>query len=138
MRGADDPVHPQDAQAHVGDVQRAAVALAVAGGLVGDFGQHAAQVAPFGDQVAVAAVRAGDVVVLAQGVADPDGNRLLAHVEVGHAAKAPGQQQVLDLRLPEPDLEHVFVHADKLLLGQFVQGARVRTGPEPVGPCPRK
>ena len=59
-------------------------------------------------------------------------------VQVGHAAKAPGEDQVLDLRLPEPDLQHVGVHADELLWGEpfagdcFAVGHRLpgRTGRE--------
>jgi hypothetical protein len=115
--GPHNPVHAEDAQTDIGDVERPAVPLAVAGGLVRDLGQHAAHVASLGNQVTVAAVRAGDVVVAPQGLADPYGNRFLADVQVRHAAEASGEEQVLDLRLPQTDLQHVCVHRGELLRG---------------------
>ena len=58
---ADDAVRAEDAGVDVGDVHRAALALAVAGRLAEQLGHHQRRVAALGDAVAVAAVGAGDV-----------------------------------------------------------------------------
>ena len=63
---ADDAIGADDALAEVGDVHRAALALAVAGGPAIQLGEHVLDFAALGQHVAVAAVGAGDIVVLAQ------------------------------------------------------------------------
>ena len=94
--GADDAVGAQDAQLRPGDVHGAALALAVAGGLAVQLGHHAAHLAALGDDVAVAAVGAGDVVVVVEGGAHADRHRLLAQVQVHEAGQLAGGEQVLD------------------------------------------
>src|SRR5205823_459990 len=83
---ADDAVGPEDAPVDVGDVHAAALALAVAGRLAEQLSHHQLDVAALGDAVAVAAVGAGDEVVLAQGGAGADPDRLFADVGVAGAA----------------------------------------------------
>ena len=68
-------------------MHRAAVALVVAGLLEEDLGGHLVQIAALGDQVAVAAMRAGDVVVVIQRAHYADGDRFLAHVGVERAVQ---------------------------------------------------
>ena len=63
---ADDAVRAEHAEFHVADVHAAAFALAVAGRAAEQLGEHPIELAAFCDQVAVAAVRAGDLVVVRQ------------------------------------------------------------------------
>ena len=74
----DDAVGAEHADREVGDVHRAALALAVAVDPSEQLGHHAADVAAFRDAMAVAAMGAGDPVCTRQRLADADGDRLLA------------------------------------------------------------
>ena len=80
--GADDPVAAEDVEREVGDVHRAAEALAVAGALAEHLGHHPAEVGAGRDQVAVRAVVADEVVRLAHRARGADGDRLLADAAV--------------------------------------------------------
>ena len=82
-----------------------------------------------GDCVAVAAVRAGDVVVGAKGAAGADGRRLLADRNVGRAAVVVARQRVVAARAEADD--HLLQLAD----GQHVveQIERRRGGDPPRG-----
>ena len=100
--GSHDSVHAHDALGHVGDVHGAAVAFVVAGLLKEDLGGHLVQVAALGDQVTVAAMGAGDVVVLVQRADDADGHRLLADIGVEGTVEPvlAGEEQVFQRRFP--------------------------------------
>src|SRR5437660_1074901 len=77
---ADDRVGAQVAALLVGDVHGAALAPAVAGLPAQQLGEHAVHGRALGQAVAVAAVGAGDVVVVPERRADADRDRLLADV----------------------------------------------------------
>ena len=79
---ADDPVRAEHALVDIGDVHRAALALADAGGLAHQLRDHAVDIDTLGDAMTVAAVRAGDVVAIGEVTADADRDRFLAGVEV--------------------------------------------------------
>src|SRR5262249_59529038 len=73
----DDPVGPEHADAEIGDVHRAALALAIAGLPAVELGHHAVEVGALGDAVAVAAMGRDDPVAEIEGRADADGDRPL-------------------------------------------------------------
>src|ERR1044071_2516279 len=72
-----DAVRAEDAEVEVGDVHRAAFAVAVAGRPAVDLGEHLADVAALCDAVAVAAVGAGDAIGRIQVGANADRDCLL-------------------------------------------------------------
>ena len=82
---ADDAVGAEHALGEVGDVHRAALALAEAVGAAVDLEHHALHVAALGDAVPVAAMRADDVVGVVEVLADADRDRFLARIEVREA-----------------------------------------------------
>ena len=116
---ADDPVGPEDAQVLVGDVHRPALAFAVARRPGVKLGEHGAERASFGEDVAVATVRPDDVVVALEGRADPDRDSLLADVSVEEARQLSRLKKLDGLLLEEPDAEHVFVQAE---IEGFIRG----------------
>ena len=77
---ADDAVCAEHAELHVADVHAAAFAFAVAGGAAVELREHAVELAAFGDQVAVAAMRAGDLIVVRQMHHHAGGDRFLTDV----------------------------------------------------------
>ena len=88
---ADDAVGAEHAEFHVADVHAAALAFAVAGRAAEQLGEHAIELAAFRDEVAVPAVRAGDLVVGRQMGAHADRHGLGADVgvhETRHVAAA--------------------------------------------------
>jgi len=111
-RAADDRVCTQIAVGVVGDVHGAALALAVAGGLAEQLGEHPRDVCPLGETVAVAAMRARDVVVLPKCGADADCNCFLADVEVGEARHLRASVELVHLLLEEPNRRHPTVQVE--------------------------
>ena len=103
---ADDSRRAEVARAHVGDVHRAALALAIAGGLAAELGEHVFQLAAARDAVAVAAVGAGDDVVRPDRRARADRDGLLAGVNVGRALQDVAPQELEDLLLERADHHH--------------------------------
>src|SRR3989442_1766875 len=89
---ADDRVRAEHAAGEVRDVHRASASLAEPVLAAVDLGHHRVEVAALGDAVAVAAVRARDVVVVAQVRADARGDRLLADVHVHEARDLAGPE----------------------------------------------
>src|SRR2546425_872446 len=77
---ADDRVRAQIAGVRIGDVHRSALAFAVAGLLAEQLGEHEIGYRAFREAVSVAAMRARDVVISSQRLADADGHRLLAYI----------------------------------------------------------
>ena len=86
----DDAVGAEHADAEIGDVHGAALALAVAGLPPVQLGHHAVQVGALGDAVAVAAMRRDDPVAAIERRTDADGDRLLADVAVHDAVDLAG------------------------------------------------
>ena len=105
-RGAEDARLAQDADAEVGQVHRAALALADAGLLAQQLGHCGPDVAALGDGVSVRAVVAGHPVVVAQGHAGTHGHRLLPDVGVGRANDLAALHQADYRFLEVPDAKH--------------------------------
>lgn len=82
---ADDAVGAQHADAHVGDVHRAATAAAYALGPAHDFEEEPLEVETFGQRVAVPAMIGGKGVFEAQRGAHADRHRLLPDAEMDEA-----------------------------------------------------
>jgi hypothetical protein len=125
----DDAVRAEHADAEVVDVHAAAAALAVAGGLAEQLGVHELQVRPLRDRVAVAAVRRGDDVVIAQRRHDAGGHCFLADVEVQEAGHPPAFHELARLLLEEPDTHHSAVQIEQHFWRQgrnFVFGSCLR------------
>ena len=101
--GAEDARLAQDADAEVGQVHRAALALADAGLLAQQLGHGRPDVAALGDGMPVGAVVAGHPVVVAQGHAGAHGHRFLADVRVGRADDFAALHQVDNRFLEMPD-----------------------------------
>ena len=111
--GADDPVAAEDLQRKVGDVHRAAEPLAVARPLPEHLGHHPAKVGSGGDQVAVRAVMADEVVRLAHDPAGADGDRLLPDAAVRGAEDDALLEQLRGTVLEPPDQRHQPVLLDE-------------------------
>src|ERR687893_1064612 len=92
---------------HVGDVHRAALAVAVAGGLAEQLRGHAVHVEAERDGVPVAAVGGGDHVPLLQGGYGPDGDGLLPDVEVRRPVDLPLGVEVVYLLVEGAAEEHL-------------------------------
>src|SRR5439155_742350 len=86
----DDTVGAEHADAEIGDVHRAALALAVAGLPTVELGHHAVEVGTLGDAMAVAAMRRDDPVAATKRAADADRDRLLADIAMHDAVDLAG------------------------------------------------
>src|SRR5712692_2541313 len=111
-RAGDDRARPKVAALGVGDVHRTALAVAVAGLLPEQLRKHAVELRAFGDAVPVAAMRAGDVVVVVERRAHADGHGLLADVEMRQPRHLASAIQLVDLLLEMPDPQHAPVQLD--------------------------
>ena len=102
----DDAVAAEDVQVERRDVHRAAQAPAVPVLAPHQLGHHPVHPGALGDRVAVAPVVRDDEVVLAQVRAGAGGHRLLADVAVGGALHDALQEELGDLLVESPDLDH--------------------------------
>src|SRR5919197_279516 len=110
---ADDAIGPQDAQLQVGDMHRPALPLAVARLLAVELRHHAVEAGALGDDIAMAAMRAGDIIVGAEMGAHPRRHRLLADRDMQKTGEPPLLKQLHDPLLERPDADHRLI--------QFVQ-----------------
>ena len=110
----DNAVSAQDAQIEIGNVHRAALALAIAGGLAQQFGHHQSRVAALSQAMPMAAMRAGDVVVPAQGRTRADSHRFLSSVGVSGTAQHVLHEQHARRLVKAADQPHAVVHVRKL------------------------
>ncbi len=110
---ADDAVRAEHAELHVGDVHAAALAFAVAGRAAEQLGEHAVELAALGDEVTVAAVRAGDLVVARQVHHHAGGDRLLPDIEVQGTRNLAGFHQLSGLFFEDADADHAAVDIEQ-------------------------
>ena len=122
---ADDGVGAQVAGGGIGDVHRPALSLAIAGFLAKQFGEHAVRVCALGEAVAVAAVRAGDVIFLPERVANAHGDGFFADIKMRQARHNGAGIQVVDLLFKQPDRHHPAIGPQPLFGGGFVRTAIV-------------
>jgi hypothetical protein len=116
--GPDDAVGPQHADAEIGDMHRAAFALAVAGLLAVDLGHHLLHVRALGYAVAVAAVVAYEAVLNTQVLAHPCGDGFLPDVGVDEADDVAGIELSHHSLLEATDGKHRRVQIDECLIIQ--------------------
>ena len=115
---ADDRIGAEHAARDVGDVHRAALAVAQSVLAAVDLLHHAGHVATLGDAVTVAAVRADDVVGIAERFADADRNGLLPGVQVSEARDLAGLDFDVQAFLEFADRLHLPVRAQQGVRGQ--------------------
>ena len=104
--GADDRVGAEHALGRVGDVHRAALAVADALAAGEELGHHPVDLHAAGQAVAVAAVGGGDVVALGEGAADARRDRLLAERGVDEAGDLAVAVELGDAGLEGADQRH--------------------------------
>src|SRR3989442_9053321 len=114
-RATHDGVGAEVAGLGIRDVHGAALAPAVARLLAQQLREHPVDRGALGQAVAVAAVGAGDEVVPAQGLADPDGYGLFPYIKVGHAGHLGALVELVDLLVEGANLGHLAVHVEVLL-----------------------
>src|SRR5262249_51140719 len=115
---ADDAVGAEHALGQVGDVHRAALAVAAAGLAAVDLGHHLADVDALGDAVAMTAMGAGDGVTVIEVAAYADCGSLLACVQVDESGNLAGGELGVHAFLELADRPHNSVGAQQLLPGQ--------------------
>src|SRR6185503_531400 len=111
---ADNRIRAEIAGGGIGNVHRPALALAVAGFLTEEFRKHQAGLGALGEAMPVAAMRARDVVVPAQCLADTDCHRFLTDVQVCEAGHQGAGIQVVRAFLEQPYRHHLAIHAYEL------------------------
>ena len=100
------------AKLRVGDVHRAAFALAVSGLLAHQLRHHQLYIAALGNEMAVSSVRAQYIVILAQCPAGTNRHGFLAAVKVDRAAQFSFCVQITCTILKFADQKHSFVRID--------------------------
>jgi hypothetical protein len=121
--GADDRVRTEHPARGVGDVHRAALAVADALAAGEQLGHHPVDLHAAGEAVTVAAVGGGHVVALRQRGADAGGDRLLAERGVDEAGDLAVAVELGDARLEGPDQGHRRV---QISLGDLPGGRLLR------------
>ena len=114
------------------------VAFVVAGFFEEDLGRHLVEVTALGNQVAMTAVCAGDVVVVVQRTHDADRDRFLTHVGVERPIEPvfPGQEEILHGRFPLAAGLELLVEGQQPFLrkgGQHIKLQRHSTQPLALG-----
>ena len=123
--GSDDPVAADDVEGEVGDVHRAAEPLAVAGPPAEHLGHHPAHVGTRGDQVAVRAVVADEVVAGAHDARRRRRDRLLPDAAVRGADDHAFPEELRGAILEHADPHHHAVLLDERLPRPPRLGGRV-------------
>src|SRR6266567_502559 len=113
-----DAVGTEHALGQVGDVHRAALAMAAAGLTAVDLGHHFADVNALGDAVAVAAMGTGDGVTVVKVAAYADRRSLLPCVQVDESRNLAGRELRVHAFLELADRPHRSVDAHQLLWSQ--------------------
>src|SRR6188474_2559098 len=112
---ADDRVRAEHPTRRIGDVHRAALAVAEPVPAPVDLEHHAGHVAALGDAVTVSAMRAHHVVAIVEMCADADGNRLLPGIEVGKSGNLTRRDLDVQALLELTDGLHPPVGVDQWL-----------------------
>src|SRR6185503_11309924 len=121
---ADDGVRAEVAGGRVGDVHRAALALAVAHLFAKQFRKHQLGIRALRQAVAVTAMRAGDVVVVVQRFAHADGNRLFPDVEMREARHQRTCVEIVDALLEQANRHHLAIEREQFVLADPKAGQR--------------
>src|SRR5580658_10089427 len=106
-----DRVRAQIAGRGIGDVHRTAFPAAVSGFFSQQFGNHQFRGGAFGEAVAMAAMRAGYVVVRAKRFANAHGNGFFADVKMRQAWHQRACVQFIHIFFKQTDGHHLTVHA---------------------------
>jgi len=112
----DDAVGAQHPDGEVGDVHRAALALAIAVGAAEELGHHPVDVGALGDAVPVAPVGARDAIGRAQRGAHADGDSLLADVGMKRPVDPLCRAQLDREHIELADQDHLPEDLDQLHL----------------------
>src|SRR5512146_920340 len=105
-------VRAQVAGGWIGYVHGAAFAAAVARFLAQKLGKHPIRSRTLGQAVPVAAMRAGDVIVGTQCLANPYRYRLFAYIQVRQSRHQGPGVEVVHLFFKQPDAHHLPVHSN--------------------------
>src|SRR5712691_633562 len=111
-RPGDDRVRAEVPVLVVGDVHRAALAAAIASLLAEQLGEHAIGRGALREAVTVTAMRAGDVVVLAERHTDADGDGFLADVEMREARHLRTAVELVDALFEGTNRRHPAVRVE--------------------------
>ncbi len=115
---AHDAVRAENSFGNVGDVHGAAHAVTDAVLFAPNLRHHRLGVATLGEEVTMAAMSAGDPVVVTQMVADADGDRLLADIEMHRARQLAVREVRAQALLHAPDEQHPLIHRPQLLIAR--------------------
>ena len=99
--GPDNAIGAKNPEVKVGDMHRAAASLVITALLAEQFRQHARRITALGQDMAMAAMGAGDHVVRPERRTNPDGHRLLAGIFV-HGADDLARPRQIGRGLLEP------------------------------------
>src|SRR5215467_16276277 len=111
----DDAIGAEHALGQVGDVHRAALAMAAAGPAAVDLGHHLAHVNALSDAVAMTAMGTGDGVTVIEAVAYADRRRFLTRVQVDESGNLAGRELGVYAFLELANRPHRSVGAQQLL-----------------------
>ena len=125
----DDGIHAEHADAHIGDVHRAALGAIASRRLAVEFGHHAVDFHALGDAVSMTPMRGGDPIAGFQCRAHTHGASFLAgvimHCTHGHARLDEPPQALLELA----DERQSLIHPEQLLARrQILRESRSATG----------
>src|ERR1700722_3194275 len=109
---ADDSVGAEIAGRRIGDVHRSTFASTIARFFSQQFGEHAIGRGTLGQAMSMAAVRAGDVVVDSQRLADPHGNGFFAAIQMGEPRHESARINLIHLLFKQADARHLAVSAE--------------------------
>ncbi len=96
----------------------AAASVAVAVDLAEQLGEHRAELGALGDRMPVAAVRRGDLVLVAQHAHGAGGDGLLTDVQVEEARHLAAFHEATGLGLEDPDPHHPAMQVEDQVSGQ--------------------
>src|SRR5262249_37524703 len=104
--GAEDAIGAHHAFREIGDMHRAALAAAGAGGAAIDLAHHLPHFHALGDAMAMAAMGGGDAVALVQMHHDAGGRGLLACIEMDEARNVAARELDMETLLELTDRAH--------------------------------